>query len=157
MVILKNEEIEKMVEESRFSERRRIAKSLHAVEHSGPRILINAIQPDSYAAPHRHENMKFGEIFIYVKGRVCVPVFDDNGILIKAPILSSLEDKIIQPPANTYHTIVALEEDSVLCEVSQGPYVHEKFKTFAPWAPLENSSEGRDYLQKLRDKIKNFN
>jgi hypothetical protein len=50
-----------------------------------------------------------------------------------------------------YHTFVALEPDTVLFEVKDGPYVAATDKAFAPWAPAEGTPEARQYMQALRE------
>jgi cupin fold WbuC family metalloprotein len=41
--------------------------------------FLNAVEPDSYLRPHRHEDPDKTEIFLAIKGRVLIVEFDDNG------------------------------------------------------------------------------
>ena len=51
--------------------------------------------------------------------------------------------------AGVFHTLIALEADSVVFEVKQGPYEKASDKDFSPWAPKEGTSEAKAYLEQL--------
>jgi hypothetical protein len=42
---------------------------------------------------------------------------------------------------------------SILLELKAGPFNPNAAKEPAPWAPEEGTSDGRDYLQRLRELI----
>jgi hypothetical protein len=49
----------------------------------------------------------------------------------------------------TWHTVVALNEQSVLLEIKAGPFDPKAAKEFAPWAPEEATDLAQHYLQNL--------
>jgi cupin fold WbuC family metalloprotein len=127
---------------------------MHAAEHAGARVLAACLQPESYMVPHLH-NSNHGEILTYVQGDTCVFIFDNEGQVKETHHLREDGLRIIEIPPKTYHTAMAVTPDSVLFEVSQGPYNAETYKQFAPWAPREeNAAEGQIYWNKLRSHIK---
>ena len=46
-------------------------------------------------------------------------------------------------PAASWHTVIALEENSILLEMKDGPFHFETAKDFAPWASEEGSKGDR--------------
>ena len=56
-------------------------------------------------------------------------------------------------PANTWHTVVALEPGCVLLEVKAGPFDPSQPKDLAPWAPEEASARAQGFLQVLVEMI----
>jgi cupin fold WbuC family metalloprotein len=52
-------------------------------------------------------------------------------------------------PVRTWHTLIVLEDGSVVYEVKDGPYSPVDDKNFAPWAPEEGSSECHAYMENI--------
>ena len=52
-----------------------------------------------------------------------------------------------------FHTIFAVEKDTVLFEVKPGPYERNSDKDYASWAPCEGSESAGEYLKKLYEII----
>lgn len=154
MLELTAKDLEKLIEDSHTSARKRSAKSMHAPEHAGPRLLAVCLQPESYMVPHLH-NSNHGEILTHVKGDICVFIFDNDGKVKETHHLRENGVRTIEIPPKTYHTAMAITPDSILFEVSQGPYDAETYKNFAPWAPKEeNVVEGQLYWNKLLTHVK---
>ena len=42
--------------------------------------LLNALEPGTYLRPHRHLNPKKDEIFLLLRGRIAVFLFDNKGV-----------------------------------------------------------------------------
>ena len=53
-----------------------------------------------------------------------------------------------------FHGLVALEPDTVIYEVKDGPYAAANDKAFAPWAPEEGSPEAARYREGLREEYR---
>ncbi len=136
--------------------RKRINHNFH---HPGDTIqrFLNAIEPDSYIRPHRHANPLREEIFMVLRGRGGVLIFNDHGIINAIHLLDSTMGYWgADIPGGLYHTIVSLQSGSVFYEVKQGPYNPDTDKGFAPWSPAEGSIEAAAYLKQLRDKINDY-
>ncbi len=85
-----------------------------------------------------------------LKGAICYITFKDNGDLDKKIILTANSSITgIDTKPDIYHTLFALEKDTVLFEVKPGPYSLDTDKGFATWAPSENTDETVEYLNKL--------
>ena len=63
----------------------------------------------------------------------------------------------VEIPVGTWHSLIALEEDTLVYEVKDGPYSPEDDKNFAVWAPKEKIDNGclecQKFLQELCDKL----
>lgn len=58
-----------------------------------------------------------------------------------------------EAPANTWHTVIALESGCVLLDVKAGPFDPSQSKNLAPWAPDECGPNTKQYLEKLISRI----
>lgn len=132
------------------SPRRRMNYNFHRLEDAANRML-NAIEPDSYIRPHRHLTRPKDEGFLVLKGKGSCLIFDDDGTVTSVYTLDPLAGRWgVDIPAGTYHTILALEPNTVFYEAKPGPYVPASDKDFAPWAPDEGTPEAAAYLEEMR-------
>ncbi|MBU3916841.1 WbuC family cupin fold metalloprotein [bacterium] len=121
--------------------------NFHQPEDAIQRFL-NAIEPDSYIQPHRHVDPVREEIFLVLKGKGAVVLFDSVGTVEDVFYLDiSKGEWGVDIPGGVYHTIVSLEENSVFYEIKSGPYNPDTDKEFASWAPDENTQEAKEYLE----------
>ena len=96
--------------------------------------LLNAMEPGTYLRPHRHLNPAKDEIFLLLRGKVAVFLFDEEGNITEKTILNPKEGAYgAEIKAGTWHGLLVLESGSVIYEIKQGP--------FAPLAP-ENLALG---------------
>jgi cupin fold WbuC family metalloprotein len=117
--------------------------------------LLNAMEPFSYVQPHKHEDLDKREVFIILKGRAVVIEFDDNGGIIQHFILcQSLGNYAVEIPARVWHTIIPLDEGTVIYEVKDGPYNPIDDKNFATWAPKENTRGTIDFIKKILSELR---
>ncbi len=113
--------------------------------------MLNAIEPDSYVQPHRHIDPAKREMFIILKGRVVVFIFDDHGAISHQVLLDAAQGNLgIEIMPHEWHSIVSLDSGSVVFEVKDGPYSVGDDKWFAPWAPQPGTPEANSYLDKLK-------
>ena len=116
--------------------------------------MLNAIEPGSYVRPHKHENPDKNEAFLILKGSMVVVEFDESGNIIDHQVLDqSTECYGVEISPGIYHTIFALQTDSVAYELKDGPYDVETDKNFAPWAPAEDDPEAEKYLNNIIKKL----
>lgn len=141
LIPIDNDLLDKTTAEAITSTRRRGWFLFHDLTENFHRML-NAIEPDSYVMPHKHEAPDKAEVFIALRGRAAIASFDENGIVLQCVIIeagSSMMGSEIE--ARTWHSVLSLEPHTVLYEVLEGPYVKANHKTFAhDWAPPENDS-----------------
>lgn len=154
------------------SPRRRKNHNLHTSDHALAHRLLNAVQPDSYIAPHRHLDPAKDETFVVLRGLMGLIIFDDAGNIVERIKVSAGDPKVVQGkqsagaggtannaansaesitlgadiPAGTWHTSFALVPDTVILEAKVGPYHPLTNAERAPWAPAENTPEAAAQL-----------
>ncbi|MFH1144156.1 MAG: WbuC family cupin fold metalloprotein [Candidatus Eisenbacteria bacterium] len=142
-------QLDRLAGEAALHPRGRINHNFHELDDPYQRML-NIVQPGSYVRPHRHRRPPKSESFVVVRGEMGFFVFDDEGVL--------LESRCIGPGRGTllvdllpgvWHTIAALESDTVIFEGKNGPYDPQTDKEFAPWAPPEGDQAAVGYLADL--------
>ena len=110
--------------------------------------LYNAIEPNTYVRPHRHQGRSRWEFFQIVSGSAVVLTFDEQGTVLEKIELSSRGlNCAIEIPGDTWHTVASLEAGTVLFEVKQGPYQAVTDKDFALWAPIEGQPTAKALTQ----------
>lgn len=133
--------------------RRRKNYNYHQPEDHVQRML-NALEPDSYVRPHKHELPDKVEAFLCLRGQVALIAFnEDGGIASICRMASGGPCFGGEVPPRTWHAIVALQPDSVVYEVKDGPYDPATDKQFAPWAPAEGAADVQNYLEHLRKAV----
>lgn len=151
MTLISQSLLDEVSSEARLSPRRRKNRNFHAGDDAAAHRLLNALEPDSYVAPHRHLDPAKAESIVALRGRFGVVLFDEEGNVTGTAVLAPTgADLGIDLPAGTYHTIFALESGSVFFEAKAGPYVPITAAERAPWAPAEGSAEAPAYLAQLK-------
>jgi cupin fold WbuC family metalloprotein len=130
--------------------RRRKNHNFHAHESDPCNRLLNAIEPGSYVAPHRHLDPSKGETALIVRGRLGVVVFDDAGRPTDTLVLEPGGEVVgVDLPPGTWHAIVSLAPGSVFFEAKAGPWQPLAADECAPFAPAEGDPEAAAYLAEL--------
>ncbi len=138
--------------QARTSVRRRHMHRFHQADAEPVQRMLNALEPESYIAPHRHPDADRVEVFVALRGRLGVLEFDDAGTVRHAVVLDPRgPTRGIEIPPGVWHTIVALDPGTVAFEVEPGPYDPARAKEAAPWAPPEGDPRAPAYLARLRD------
>lgn len=143
--------IERAVTHARNSPRRRVIQPFHPSDADPLHRMLNAMQPDTYARPHRHLDPPKAEAWVLLRGAVAFFTFHDDGTVDAIVRLGLPGDPVgvdLQP--GIFHTLLALQPDSVIYEVKTGPYTAATDKTFAPWAPPEGDPAVPAYQAGLR-------
>ncbi len=154
MKIIDSHLISQLQQEAQANPRLRKNYNFHLEDSDRLQRMLNAIEPDSYVQPHRHQNPAKREMFVILKGRMAVFIFDDDGVIIRKVLLDAhMGNWGIEILPHEWHSIVALEKGSVVFEVKDGPYVAADDKLFAPWAPKPDTPEAHIFLTRLRSHI----
>jgi|SRR6478735_6212443 len=139
---------------SHESSRRRVIQPLHRSESATLQRMFNAVQPDSYIPPHRHLDPPKAESWVVLRGALAFFTFDDQGAISDCiEIRAGGEVFGVDLEPGVYHTFFALEPDTVVYEVKDGPYCPSNDKAFPDWAPREGTPEASRYLAQLRLKF----
>lgn len=146
--------IDEVSAKAKASERQRANYNFHE-DYSDPiNRMLNALEPDTYCQPHKHEAPDKREVFIVLKGTFAVLFFDDKGNITQTEKLSNESGNYgVDIPPRVWHTLVCLEPGSVAYEIKDGPYVRPKDKDFASWAPKEGEPRVTEYLKYLKEAI----
>lgn len=146
---LSEKEKEECLLKAKESPRHRYAKILHKPGAEWNQVF-NFLLPDSYMQPHLHPNKEKVEDIYVREGKLGVLFFDDQGDITRSMILENGGQEMIKIPAFAWHTYVTLSDFVVTYETMSGVYDPATWKTFAAWAPAENTPEAREYLNFLK-------
>ena len=137
--------------EARAHPRLRRNRNFHPSDDAPGHRLLNAIEPGSYVAPHRHLDPHKDETMLVLRGRLGLVIFDDRGAVQQAVLLAHDGDaQGVDIPNGCWHAVLALESGTVFCEAKAGPYAALTVDERARWAPAEGDPAAAAYLEKLR-------
>lgn len=113
--------------------------------------LLNAMEPGTYLRPHRHLNPDKDEVFLLLRGKAAVFIFDESGNVTETIILCPTEGVYgAEIKAGVWHGMLVLESGSVVYEVKKGPFAPLSPENLAPWSPAAEDKEAVDlYINKL--------
>jgi cupin fold WbuC family metalloprotein len=113
--------------------------------------LLNAMEPGTYLRPHRHCSPDKNEVFLLLRGKVAIFLFDEAGNITETVILDPRQGCYGgEIPAGTWHGLLVLESGSVIYEIKQGPFAALAPENMAPWAPPAEDGEAvRVYMKRL--------
>lgn len=156
MNIFGSEFLNDLTSQAKVSPRKRQHRNIHQSYQETCQRLFNAIEPGSYIRPHRHASAQRDELLVAVRGQMALVTFDELGTIVGALRFGSEKHGPnvaagAELPANTWHTVIALEPNCVLLEVKAGPFDPNQPKDLAPWAPEEGSPSAQLYLSHLVD------
>jgi cupin fold WbuC family metalloprotein len=140
--------------QAQLNPRKRQYRNIHENFKEPCQRLFNAIEPGSYICPHRHATDPRAELLIALRGSMALMIFDTEGKVTEVVRFGTDKsgDRLalgVEIPANTWHTVIALESGSILLEVKAGPFDPNQPKDLATWAPEEGSAAASDYLNQL--------
>jgi cupin fold WbuC family metalloprotein len=150
LVKITTEEIKKLQLQARHSARKRMNLNFHEYAGDPLQRMLHAMRPGTYVQPHKHQNPDKREAFIILTGRVAVIEYDYTGNVVNHIVLDPKEGNYgAEIPPRTWHSLIALEENSVVYEVKDGPYLAIQDKNFAKWAPREGDKGCSTFLKNL--------
>lgn len=140
----------KLAREAASLSRRRKNHNFHVAGAEGADRLLNAVEPGSYIAPHRHLAPTKDETFVALRGAFGVVFFDDAGAVEHAVRVRPGGEVVgVNIPRGAFHSVVSLEPGSVFFEAKAGPYAPLSSAERAPWAPAEGDARAAEYLRVL--------
>ncbi|MDR0699737.1 MAG: WbuC family cupin fold metalloprotein [Tannerella sp.] len=150
---------EKLLDETtaraKQSPRLRMNHNFHESLDDPVNRLINAMEPGTYLRPHRHKNPDKNEIFLLLRGKAALFLFDDNGYITEIVTLDPSNGIYGgEIPSGVWHTLLILESGSVVYEIKQGPFVPLSPENMSPWSPPAEDLEGAEkYMNKLKSHL----
>ena len=145
-----------VAQQAASSPRRRKNHNLHQESDLVQRFL-NVLQPGTYVRPHRHvrDVAEAGfECFLVLQGAIGLMILSAEGEVDQQETISASGPiRGVEVAAGQFHTLVALEYDSVIFELKQGPYVPCKDKDFLRNFPQEGTPEAEQQERRWRDRF----
>lgn len=155
VVILTRAHLDRALEASRQSPRKRIIWPCHKSDDNTLHRMFNVLQPDTYIRAHWHRNPPKDESLVVLRGEICVFIFDDAGGVQQQCLLRAGSNEFgVDIAAGICHSFVVLVEDTIIFEVKPGPYNPRTDKDFAAWAPDEGTDQAAAFLTQLYQQIR---
>lgn len=145
--------LQKLSKEANVSPRKRKNYNFHETPEDSIQRMLNALHPDTYIRPHKHENPDKREVFVLLAGEMALIIFDDYGKIQKIFHFDLKNIFVVEIPPSTWHTLVSLKENTVYYEIKDGPYLLDNDKQFAPWSPEESDTKAKKYLEGLKKEL----
>jgi cupin fold WbuC family metalloprotein len=137
--------------EAKSSPRQRKNRNFHRHDTDLAHRLLNAIEPGSYVAPHRHADPSKDETMIVLRGQLGIVLFDAAGRIAQTAVLAAGGICGINIPHGTYHSVVACQSGTLFFEAKAGPYWPLSEAERAPWAPVEGDPAAAVYARRLAE------
>jgi cupin fold WbuC family metalloprotein len=114
--------LDKLTAEAKASPRLRMNYDLRNSEEDQSQRMLNAIEPGSPLAIHRHKHTS--ETVVCLRGRLVWEYYDELERICTERIELSPNGQVValNIPAGQWHTVRALESGSVILEMKNGPY-----------------------------------
>jgi cupin fold WbuC family metalloprotein len=153
--------LNELTAQAQYSPRQRYHRNIHESYSDPCQRLFNAIEPNSYIRPHRHAIDPRDELLIAIRGVMALVTFNEKGRVTKVVRFGADRNDEglaigIEISANTWHTVLALEQGCVLLEIKAGPFDPNRPKDLAPWAPCEGLVGVGEYLNNLRKLVESI-
>lgn len=154
LIPITQELIDNVCHQAHLSERKRKNYNFHSDLSDPIQRLLNALEPDSYVCPHKHEDPDKREVFLILQGSLTVVLFDENGNITSSFLLDRQKGHYgAEIPAKVFHSIVVHESNTIYYEFKDGPYNPLNDKDFASWAPRENQEGATAYLAWMKKAV----
>ena len=117
--------LDKVTEQAKVSPRLRMNYNFHQSLDEKCHRFLNAVEPGTEVPIHKHPTKD--ETFVILRGKVRVTTHNDDGSIIEDYVLCPEEGKYgVNIPKGVWHTIEAIDPDSVIFECKEGPFVEHE-------------------------------
>ena len=124
-MIIDTELLDKVGGQAKESPRLRMNYNFHQSLDEKCHRFLNAVEPGTEVPIHKHPTKD--ETFVILRGRVRVTTHNDDGSIIENVVLCADEVRYgVNIPKGVWHTIEAMEPDSVIFECKEGPFVEHE-------------------------------
>ncbi len=125
-MIIDKELLDKVSAQAKESSRLRMNYNFHQSLDEKCHRFLNAVEPGTEVPIHKHPTKD--ETFVTLRGKVRVTTHNDDGSVIEDVVLCAEEGRYgVNIPKGVWHTIEAMEPNSVIFECKEGPFVpHEE-------------------------------
>ncbi len=113
--------LNKVSDEAESNVRLRMNYNFHTSLDAPSQRLLNAMEPGTILAIHRHQHT--AETYVVLRGSVRVLFYNDRGEVTETAVLNPLNGAYgVNIPLEQWHTVEVLEADTVIFETKDGPY-----------------------------------
>ena len=117
--------LDELTASAKASPRLRMNLNFHQSLDEKCHRFINAVEPGTEVPIHKHPTKD--ETFVILRGKVRVTTHRDDGSIIEDVVLCAEEGRYgVNIPKGVWHTIEAMEPDSVIFECKEGPFVEHE-------------------------------
>lgn len=118
--------LDEVSEQAKTSPRLRMNYNFHQSLDEKCHRFLNAVEPGTEVPIHKHPTKD--ETFVILRGKVRVNTYNDDGSIIESIELSPNDGRYgVNIPKGVWHKLECIEEDSVIFECKEGPFVeHEQ-------------------------------
>lgn len=117
--------LDEVSEQAKASPRLRMNYNFHQSLDEKCHRFLNAVEPGTEVPIHKHPTKD--ETFVILRGKVRVTTHNDDGSIIDGYVLCPEEGKYgVNIPKGVWHTIEAMEPNSVIFECKEGPFVEHE-------------------------------
>lgn len=153
MKLINQDLLEQLSSKAKVSPRKRAIHCFHSGDADTMHRMLNALEPTTYVQPHLHPDKH--EAFIILKGSILFVVFDEQGSITHHQLLAEGTGNFgVEIPPQTYHTLIAMEEGTVIFEIKHGPYHLATDKVFATWSPKEGEAGCQQFNATILEKLR---
>ena len=125
MKVIDKSLLDKVSSEAKESSRLRMNYNFHQSLEDKCHRFLNAVEPGTEVPIHRHPTKD--ESFVILRGRVRVSTYDDEGNVVESCALCQEEGRYgVDIPKGAWHSIEAMEPNSVIFECKEGPFVEHE-------------------------------
>lgn len=125
MKVIDEQLLNEVSAQAKASPRLRMNYNFHKSLEDKCHRMLNAVEPGTDIPIHRHPTKD--ESFVVLRGKVRSTTYNDDGSVIESVVLSQ-EDGIygVNIPKGVWHKLESLEENSVIFECKEGPFVEHE-------------------------------
>ena len=118
--------LDKVCGEAMVSPKLRMNYNFHQSLDEKCHRFLNAVEPGTEVPIHKHPTKD--ETFVILRGKVRVTTHNDDGSIIEDVVLCNEEGRYgVNIPKGVWHKLECIEENSVIFECKEGPFVpHEQ-------------------------------
>ena len=125
MKLIDKQLIDEVSRQAKQSDRLRMNHNFHQSLEDKCHRFLNAVEPGTEVPIHKHPTKD--ETFVILRGKVRVTTHNDDGSIIEDVVLCAEEGRYgVNIMKGVWHTIEAIEADSVIFECKEGPFVEHE-------------------------------
>ena len=125
MKIIDEQLLKEVSAQAKGSPRLRMNYNFHQSLDEKCHRFLNAVEPGTEVPIHKHPTKD--ETFVILRGKVRVTTHRDDGSIIENVVLCAVEGRYgVNIPKGVWHKLECIEENSVIFECKEGPFVEHE-------------------------------